>query len=68
LARYRLQGAAYALVLQEALGRPIAGCRFVFAQATRDPESELPDLAAAMADVRAEIRRIAAAGEGKPPL
>jgi len=57
LARYRLQGAAYALALQEALGRPVAGCRFVFAQASDDRERELADLPAAIEAVRAEIRR-----------
>ncbi len=65
LARYRLQGAAYALALQEALGRPVAGCRFVFAQASDDRERELADLPAAMAAVRAEIRRLSAAGGGR---
>jgi len=64
LARYRLQGAAYALALQEALGRPVAGCRFVFAQASDDRERELPDLPAAIEAVRAEIRRLSAAGDG----
>ena len=62
LARYRLQGAAYALALQEALGRPVAGCRFVFAQASDDRERELADLPAAMEAVRAEIAAVN--GEG----
>jgi ATP-dependent helicase/nuclease subunit A len=64
LARYLLQGAAYALALQEALGRPVAGCRFVFAQASDDRERELADLPAAIAAVRAEVRRLSAAGDG----
>jgi ATP-dependent helicase/nuclease subunit A len=64
LARYRLQGAAYALALQEALGRPVAGCRFVFAQAGDDRERELPDLPAAIEAVRAVIRRLSATGGG----
>jgi ATP-dependent helicase/nuclease subunit A len=66
LARYRLQGAAYALALQEALGRPVAGCRFVFAQSSDDRERDLADLPAAIETVRAEIRRLSTAGEGGP--
>jgi len=60
LQRYRLQGAAYALAAQEALGRPVARCVFVFAQARGAREREIEDLAGAIEDVRAELRRAAA--------
>ena len=59
MARYRLQGAAYALAVQEALHRPVARCVFVFAQARATLEREIDDLAAAVADVREELRRAA---------
>ena len=65
--RYRLQGAAYALALQETLGRPVAACRFVFVQATGAREREVPDLTAATAAVRMEVRRLAAASAEDPP-
>jgi len=58
LARYRLQGAAYALAAQQALGRPVARCVFVFAQAGEAQEREIEDLAGAVEDVRAELRRV----------
>lgn len=53
--RYRLQGAAYAIVLEEALGRPVAKCIFVFAE----PKTEVPiaDLEEAKAAVREAIRQ-----------
>ncbi len=53
--RYRLQGAAYAIVLEEALKRPVSKCVFVFAE----PKTEVPiaDLEAAKSAVRETIRR-----------
>ncbi|OGO49629.1 MAG: hypothetical protein A2148_12180 [Chloroflexi bacterium RBG_16_68_14] len=57
MARYRLQGAAYALALEEALGRPVARCVFVFVRAPQAREEAVEDLPAAIADVRREIRR-----------
>ncbi|MGE3073333.1 MAG: UvrD-helicase domain-containing protein [Dehalococcoidia bacterium] len=53
--RYRLQGAAYAIVLEEALKRPVAKCVFVFAE----PRTEvaIDDLEGAKAAVRETIRR-----------
>jgi ATP-dependent helicase/nuclease subunit A len=48
--RYRLQGAAYVLALQESLGRPVARCVFVFVQPRH--ERTIPDLAAALDEVR----------------
>jgi ATP-dependent helicase/nuclease subunit A len=50
--RYRLQGAAYALALQEALGRPVARCVFVFTQPREAVERDIDDLSSAMDDVR----------------
>ena len=54
--RYRLQGAAYAMALQETLGRPVAACRFVFVQATgAAAEQQIADLSAALNAVRAIV-------------
>ena len=50
MARYRLQGATYALALQESLGRPLAGCTFVFVQPRQ--ERDIADLQSAMQAVR----------------
>jgi ATP-dependent exoDNAse (exonuclease V) beta subunit len=57
LSRYRLQGAAYALALSEALRRPVARCVFVFVNASGAIERELPNLSLAID----EARRAAAA-------
>ncbi len=57
VARYRLQGAAYALALQEALGRPVARCVFVFVQPGRARERTIDDLPAAIAGARRELGR-----------
>ena len=62
IARYRLQGAAYALALQEALGRPVTRCVFVFVQAGAARERTIDDLPGAIADVRAELRDRATTG------
>jgi ATP-dependent helicase/nuclease subunit A len=51
--RYRLQGAAYALVLEQALGRPVAGCVFVFSEPRT--ERAVTDMPAAMAEVRVQL-------------
>jgi ATP-dependent helicase/nuclease subunit A len=61
LARYTLQGAAYAVALQEALGRPVARCVFVFTEAAGAQEKPIPDLAGAMAAVRERLRQPAQA-------
>ncbi|MBK7329952.1 MAG: hypothetical protein IPI85_12960 [Dehalococcoidia bacterium] len=55
MARYRLQGAAYAVVLEAALGRPVARCVFVFAEPHM--ERDVDNLQTAMVAVRAEIQR-----------
>ncbi len=53
VARHRLQGAAYALAIQVALGRPVSRCVFVFARAGGAVERTVADLPAAVAEVRA---------------
>jgi ATP-dependent exoDNAse (exonuclease V) beta subunit len=57
--RYRLQAAAYALALEQSLGRPVARCTFVFVSGGRARQRDVAvaDLAAAMADVRAALPR-----------
>jgi ATP-dependent exoDNAse (exonuclease V) beta subunit len=51
--RYRLQGAAYALALEEHLGRPVAGVSFLFLTEDGATERAVDDLAAAVAEARA---------------
>ncbi len=57
MARYRMQGAAYSLALQESIGRPVAACTFVFIRPAE--ERNIADLAAAMAEVRTLIPLVA---------
>jgi len=52
---YRLQGAAYALALGEALGRPVAGCRFVFVSTSGPVEREVADLPEAIREVASKV-------------
>ena len=54
--RYRVQGAAYALALERALGTPVARCVFVFARRPRAVEREVDDLRAAVAEVVQQVR------------
>jgi ATP-dependent helicase/nuclease subunit A len=54
--RYTPQMAAYALALQEQLGREIAECRFVFVNESGGEERKVHDLDAAMARVRQSLR------------
>jgi ATP-dependent helicase/nuclease subunit A len=49
--KYRLQGAAYALAVEQVVGAPVVSCRFVFCREDGAIERELPDLRAAIADV-----------------
>lgn len=60
LARYRPQGAAYALALEHVLGRPVSRCVFVFAR-PKGPavEREVSDLRALVSDVRTQLRSAA---------
>ena len=53
MARYRLQGAAYALALQIGLSRPVTRCTFVFVQPRQ--ERDIVDLEAAMEEVRQAV-------------
>jgi ATP-dependent exoDNAse (exonuclease V) beta subunit len=55
LAHYRLQGAAYAVAIEAATGEPVRGCVFVFLRPDRAVTRPVPDLPAAMADVRAAL-------------
>ena len=53
VARYSVQGAAYAVALETALARPVVRCVFVFARTGAPVEREVADLATATAGVRA---------------
>ena len=55
VARYRLQAAAYALALETSLGRPVAGCRFVFVSGGHARERAVDDLPQAICEVRSLI-------------
>jgi ATP-dependent helicase/nuclease subunit A len=55
--KYRLQGAAYALAVEQVVGAPVVSCRFVFCREGEPVERELPDLRDAVADVVALINR-----------
>ncbi len=56
LERYRPQGAAYALALEEVLGRPVSRCVFVFARPQGPAvEREVADLRALVDDVRGRL-------------
>jgi ATP-dependent exoDNAse (exonuclease V) beta subunit len=56
MARYRIQGAAYALALEHALGAPVARCVFVFARRRGAVDREVSDLAAAVAEAEGRVR------------
>ncbi|MGH9012710.1 MAG: UvrD-helicase domain-containing protein [Acidimicrobiia bacterium] len=57
MAKYRVQGAAYALALERVLGRPVARCVFVFARRGEPAvERDVADLPAAVAEVGARVR------------
>lgn len=62
--RYRLQGAAYALALERALGRPVARAVFVFTEPRT--EREVTDLQGAKAEIEARLAHelLATAREG----
>jgi ATP-dependent exoDNAse (exonuclease V) beta subunit len=48
---YRLQGASYALAVQSALNKPVAGCSFLILKAAGALEVVLPDLESTMSEV-----------------
>ena len=53
---YRLQGAAYALAVAQATGEPVVRVTFLFLTPAGAVERDLPDLAAAVADVERLVR------------
>ena len=55
LARYSVQGAAYALALEAALGEPVTRCVFVFARQPEAVERDVNDLADVIAAVRQQV-------------
>jgi ATP-dependent helicase/nuclease subunit A len=55
LARYRLQGATYALAVQQATGEPVVRCVFLFLREDSAVAREVTDLAGAIDDVRAAV-------------
>jgi ATP-dependent helicase/nuclease subunit A len=55
VARYRLQGASYAVALEQATGEPVAECVFLFLGEREARERLVSDLPAAMAEVRAAL-------------
>jgi ATP-dependent helicase/nuclease subunit A len=61
LARYRLQGAAYAVALEQATGNAVAECVFVFLGDREARELPVSDLPAAMREVRAALAASSAA-------
>ncbi|MGH9048541.1 MAG: UvrD-helicase domain-containing protein [Acidimicrobiia bacterium] len=57
MVKYRVQGAAYALALERALGTPVARCVFVFARrGSVAAEREIAHLPAAVVEVEALVR------------
>ena len=55
IARYALQGATYAVAVEEAVGEPVASMVFLFLARDRAHVREVPDLAARMNEVRAVV-------------
>ena len=55
LARYRLQGAAYAAALETVTSEPVARMVFVFLDPDEAREAELPDLRAAVDEAKAAV-------------
>ncbi len=62
--RYSLQGAAYAVALEAALGRPVARCTFVFVRPKG--EHDVPDLPAWMRRVKERVPELLAALRATP--
>jgi ATP-dependent helicase/nuclease subunit A len=59
VARYRLQMATYALMLEQSLGRPVAGAALLFVSGGVARTRTITDLAAAVAEVRARLEPVA---------
>ncbi|MEM7274482.1 MAG: UvrD-helicase domain-containing protein [Actinomycetota bacterium] len=53
---YRIQAATYALALGHVTGRPVVACRFLFVGTDEVIEADVPDLAAAVDQVRQLLR------------
>ncbi len=53
-----LQGAAYALALQEALWRPVARCVLLFVQRDEAREGDLADLSDVVHMLKEELQRV----------
>ncbi len=62
--RYRLQGAAYASVIEAALGRHVSQCRFVFVGEGRAVERDIADLPAAVSEVTRRVNELAGSSPG----
>ena len=56
LERYSSQGAAYAVALEAATGRPVAEVHFLFLRGTEAVDARVPDLDAVKARVRSALR------------
>jgi ATP-dependent exoDNAse (exonuclease V) beta subunit len=67
VARYRLQGASYALALETATGERVAACVFLFLAADGAQERAVSDLRPAIAEVRARLEELSA-GATTPAL
>jgi ATP-dependent exoDNAse (exonuclease V) beta subunit len=67
VARYRLQGAAYAVALEQATGERVAECVFVFLGGDEARERSVSDLPAAMREVRAALGASSAAATTPAP-
>ena len=67
VARYRLQGASYAVALEQATGEPVAECVFVFLGERDARERSVSDLPTAMREVRALLAGSGAAATTPGP-
>ena len=64
--RYRLQGASYVAALEAATGETVTRMVFAFLAEERAVEAELPDLRAAVAEVRSRVAELAASAPVEP--
>jgi hypothetical protein len=62
VARYRLQGASYALALAEATGEPVVRCVFLFLAPAGAVARDVSDLDGAVEEVRVLMREPSAVG------
>jgi ATP-dependent exoDNAse (exonuclease V) beta subunit len=67
LARYRLQGASYAMALEQATGEPVAECVFVFLGGDDARERVVSDLPDARREVRAALAASSAGATTRAP-